>query len=166
MIVDPFARLGIRRCMGISKDELETRYLKLSKTCHPDLNRTADVAEQARILSLAAELNDAYRTLKNPWERARCLIDLQDPQLFTMTKKLAPTFLMTAMELAEDVAEVNADRAENLRLTCKRKLDLYLEEIAELLLREDYAEAAVKLHESRYYRKALEDLNNGDRRAG
>ncbi|MHC5064080.1 MAG: Fe-S protein assembly co-chaperone HscB [Planctomycetota bacterium] len=166
MTVDPFATLGIARSMGISAEELETRYLKLSRSCHPDLNQRAEPAEQARILAQAADLNDAYRSLKNPWERARCLIDLQDPQLFTMTKKLAPTFLMTAMELAEDVAQVGPDQATTLRAACQKKIDLYLQEITELLDAEDYAEAAVKLHESKYYRKALADLDTTDRRAG
>lgn len=103
-------------------------------------------------------MNDAYRTLKDPWQRARALIDLQDPQLFTMSKKLAPSFLMAAMELAEEIGTASGARAVELKTICQSKLNDYVGVITDLLAAKDFANAAVRLHESRYYRRALEDL--------
>lgn len=141
--------------MAMPEQQLETNYLRRSRELHPDLNPGGD---QAVIVARSARLNDAYRVLKDPWRRARALIDLQDPQLFTMSKKLAPSFLMAAMELAEQVDDVSEPGAAELKASCHSKLSEYLDEITRLLGADDFANAAVQLHESRYYRKALEDL--------
>ena len=155
MVEDPFETLGMKPAMVMSGQQLETNYLRLSRELHPDLNPGGD---QAVILARSAKLNDAYRVLRDPWRRARALIDMRDPQLFTMTKKLAPAFLMAAMELAEEIDAVSEQRATELRAICRSSINEYLEEITGLLEADDFANAAVKLHESRYYRKALEEL--------
>jgi molecular chaperone HscB len=54
--------------------ELTRRFHELSRRYHPDRWATADAATQAIALDSAALLNDAYRTLKDPFARAQYLL--------------------------------------------------------------------------------------------
>lgn len=148
--MDPFAVLGLSASMAIDARELERTYLRLSRESHPDF--APDGA--ARM----AEINDAYRTLRDPWSRAQALVDLHDEKLMAQRAKLDPSFLMDALELAEEVAQTRGEPAKELRLRIRRSLDDTLARVCQALDRAAFAEAATLLHEARYARKALVDL--------
>ena len=75
---DAFAVFGVARTLDLDQRDLETRYLKLSRECHPDHNRAEKTEDCVAVLQRAAEINDAWKVLKNPWRRARALLEAQD----------------------------------------------------------------------------------------
>lgn len=87
--------------------ELGTRYLELQRNFHPD--NYAAGSERDRLLAVqqAANINDAYHSLKQPLLRAEHLLALrgvkisQEQRSFTDT-----TFLMQQMELRELLGDI------------------------------------------------------------
>lgn len=93
----------------LERGQLETRYRELQRRVHPD--RFASAGDQERRLSVqhAAQINEAYATLRDPLRRGRYLLSLrghsgQDPQASHRDTE----FLMQQMELREALGEVRA----------------------------------------------------------
>ena len=74
-------------------------------------------------------------------------------------KKLDPGFLMEAMDLAEEVSHAQGDTAA-LQHRITQKLTANLDGLRQTLARRAFAEAATLLHQSRYAKKALQDLED------
>src|ERR1041384_3264764 len=102
-MANPFAVLGLPQQLDLDPALLEQRYLKLSRECHPD-HLHGEGADCVAVLQRAAEVNDAYRALKDRFDRARILVDLLDPEAMAGNEKLDTGFLMEALEQAEEVA--------------------------------------------------------------
>jgi molecular chaperone HscB len=155
---DPFEALGLAPTFDLDPDELEARYLALSRACHPDHHAATDPLELPGLLARAAAVNDAYRTLRDPWSRARALLDRLDAGAFDRHKRLDPGFLAEAMDLAEEVDAAEAADAPALETRLRRAVEARLERIAAALCAGDAAAAATLIHQSTYFRKALADL--------
>lgn len=74
---DFFAVLGVPRSLNLDAKSVENAFYALSRRYHPDRFATADA--KARIASLEATslINRAYKTLREPWARARYLVELE-----------------------------------------------------------------------------------------
>ena len=156
--MNPFAILGLPPSADVDVDDLETRYLALSRDYHPDFNQGLADDEQLAMLTRSAELNDAYRSLKNPWTRCQAMVEILDPEAMDATKTLCPMFLMEAMETREAVADSSADDWPRLRDEVQERVDQYFHDVGSHLGAGELREAATLLHQSNYYRKALRDL--------
>lgn len=156
--LDPFTVLGVEHRLDLDVRALERRYMQMSRECHPDLHRAAGAADCAAVLARSAEINDAWRTLSDRWERARALIDLRAPGALDENRALDPEFLATALELAEEVAFSAGADLGNLRQRLIASCDDVFAEIVRACAEGDHVAAARRLHESRYVRKALNDL--------
>jgi molecular chaperone HscB len=101
-MVDYFEFLGLRRAIAIDDSELQRRYIELSRQHHPDFHARSDEATRQTSLDLSSTLNQAYRTLRDRFARARYLIDLELPDLDDAEKKkIPPTLLLDVMEMQE-----------------------------------------------------------------
>lgn len=61
--------------LSISKTEnLEQTYRALAARFHPDKFASASAFEQKQAVMMSSTINDAYRTLKNPIDRAAYLL--------------------------------------------------------------------------------------------
>ncbi|MGE3173232.1 MAG: Fe-S protein assembly co-chaperone HscB [Planctomycetota bacterium] len=156
--LDPFTVFGIEHRLDLDDRALERRYLQLSRECHPDLHRAERTADCAAVLARAAEINDSWRVLKDRWERARALIELQAPGALDAQKQLDPEFLAEALELAEEVAMAAPDALEALRARLRARADAAFAALRQATVDGDLQQAARRLHESKYVRKALADL--------
>lgn len=156
---DPFAVFGLQKVLDIDERALEQRYLRLSRECHPDLHRAKDTADCIAVLQRSAEINDAWKILRDPWQRARALVELLEPGAMDRNKKLDPDFLGEALELAEDVSQANGDTIAPLRTRIQAALEDDLVAVRTEVQRGAYAAAARRLHASHYHRKALQDLD-------
>jgi molecular chaperone HscB len=116
---DHFDVLGVRRAFHLSAEELESRFLALSKQLHPDRFAKAGPRERMLALSRTTELNDAYRVLKNEIRRAEYLLKLEGLDIAEERPsstargdgrvQAEPALLMEMMELNEQLAEARAD---------------------------------------------------------
>jgi molecular chaperone HscB len=99
--VDYFALFEMPRNLWIEMDGLEQKFLQLSWKLHPD--NFVNATEQERELSLkhSSELNDAYRTLRDPVARVEYLLGIEGARKEGEHKQQAPP------ELLEEVFELN-----------------------------------------------------------
>jgi molecular chaperone HscB len=99
--VDYFALFEMPRKLWIEMTGLEQKFLQLSWKLHPD--NFVNSTEQERELSLkhSSELNDAYRTLRDPVGRVEYLLGIEGARKEGEHKQQAPP------ELLEEVFELN-----------------------------------------------------------
>jgi len=97
---------GLSTAFDVDLDALSERYRELQRTIHPD--KYADASDQERRLSVqrAAQVNEAFRTLKDPLSRARYLLQLHGVDTDEETDtSMDAGFLMEQMELREGLEE-------------------------------------------------------------
>jgi molecular chaperone HscB len=75
--LDYFTCLGLPRRLNIDIGQLERRFYELSRAFHPDFYQNKTETEQQISLGNSALLNTAYRTLKDPFQRAEYLLRLE-----------------------------------------------------------------------------------------
>lgn len=79
--VDYFTFFGLPRKLNLDGRLLECEFYALSRKLHPDLFARADRREQNWSLEQSSQLNDAYRTLKDPIKRTQYLLQLEGVKL-------------------------------------------------------------------------------------
>lgn len=101
-----FELFGLAPGFELDLEDLAARYRDLQRAVHPD--KFANASDQERRLSVqqAAQINEAYQTLKSPLTRARYLLELAGIALNDTDTSMDPMFLMEQMELRESLAEV------------------------------------------------------------
>ena len=124
--VDYFRFFGLPRKLDLNVKELERDFYKLSRQLHPD--KYARVTDQERQWSLekSARLNDAYRTLRDPIERTKYLLELEGMKLEEQSSAATQEAKATGTEkkqvvppeLLEEVFELNM-QLEEVRMAKK-----------------------------------------------
>jgi len=77
-----FSFFGLPRKLNLNVTALERDFYALSRKLHPDLYAQSSEAEQRQwSLEKSSQLNDAYRTLKDPIARTEYLLRLQGVDL-------------------------------------------------------------------------------------
>ena len=129
---DRFAVLGVPARFSVDLTAAEAAFKKLSRQVHPDRFATADPRARKAALSRTVQLNDAWRTLKDPMRRADYLLQLHGFALSgddrqrgqsgnaaaapgdagkTREVTAPPALLMEILELREELSD--AQRAGN-----------------------------------------------------
>ena len=106
--------------LNLDVARLEREFYELSRKLHPDLNARADKREQEWSLEQSSQLNDAYRTLKDPIKRTRVPAGLEgvelEEQSKSATEKARATGEMKKQvvppDLLEEVFELNMQLEE------------------------------------------------------
>jgi len=78
---DYFTLFSLPQHLHIDLAALEKNFYAQSRKLHPDRFAAKPAAEQAAALSASSQLNDAYRTLRDPIARTEYLLSLQGIQL-------------------------------------------------------------------------------------
>jgi molecular chaperone HscB len=84
--VDYFTFFGFPRKLNLDTAQLEREFYDLSRKLHPDLYARAQEQEQQWSLEQSSQLNDAYRTLKDPIKRTQYLLRLEGIELEEQSK--------------------------------------------------------------------------------
>lgn len=96
----------------VDEAQLTRQYRALAAQCHPDKFAAANAFEQKQAMMLAATVNEAYRVLKNPIDRAAHLLQLQGIEADAPEHTaFAPEFLMQQMAWREALDEGRGDAA-------------------------------------------------------
>lgn len=69
-----FTLFRIEPAFDIDTENLEQTYRALAARFHPDKFASASAFEQKQAVMMSSTINDAYRTLKNPIDRAAYLL--------------------------------------------------------------------------------------------
>jgi molecular chaperone HscB len=138
---------------NIDLEELENKYLEFQKQFHPDNSSSADVEKSISI-------NEAYKILKNPLQRASHILQLNGIDLENDTKAPKPDMetLEEILELQEKVAEINAEEKDLLKKYLISEIKSLLEKTAKALENKDFTTAAQILIRAKYFDKTLRDL--------
>ena len=83
---DYFSFFGLSRRLNLDPAALEREFYNLSRKLHPDLYVQASKQEREWSLEKSSQLNDAYRTLKDPISRTQYLLKLEGVQLEEQSK--------------------------------------------------------------------------------
>lgn len=124
--VDYFAFFGLPYKLSLDTAQLERDFYALSRKIHPDINAKGSDPEQEWSLEKTSQLNDAYRTLKDPVSRTEYLLRLQGVQLEEQSKAATEEARKTGAakkqvvppDLLEEVFELNM-QLEELRANKK-----------------------------------------------
>jgi len=124
--VDYFTFFGLPRKLNLDIALVEQEFYGLSRKLHPDLAARADKREQEWSLEQSSQLNDAYRTLKDPIKRTEYLLRLEGVELEEQSKSATEKARVTGEikkqvvppDLLEEVFELNM-QLEELRMQKK-----------------------------------------------
>jgi molecular chaperone HscB len=120
-----FELFGLPRHLHIDTAALEKAFYAQSRKLHPDRFASKPVEEQNAALAASSQLNDAYRTLRDPIARTEYLLGLEGVQLEeqsraatdaakaagTAKKQVAPPDLLEeAFELNMALEELKMDK--------------------------------------------------------
>jgi molecular chaperone HscB len=109
---DYFAMFEIPRKLWIEMSALEKKFLQLSWKLHPDNYVNATPEEREISLKRSSELNDAYRTLREPVSRVEYLLAIEGARVEGKSKQQAPPELLEEVfELNESLDELREARA-------------------------------------------------------
>jgi len=119
---DYFALFGLPRKLWIEMGSLEQKFLQLSWKLHPDNFVKASEDERELSLKRSSELNDAYRTLKDPVARVEYLLAIEGERKEGEKKQQAPPELLEEVfELNESLDELREAKAAGLSLDGMKK---------------------------------------------
>ncbi len=114
--MDPFATLGLPRRFALDEKQAEARHRELSRTLHPDRYAASAAAERRMALSRAIEVNEAWRSIKDPIRRAEAVLRLEglgDEIGETREPKPEASFLMEVLESREQLEEARVRKAHD-----------------------------------------------------
>jgi len=132
---DYFSFFGLPRKLNIDVAKLERDFYQFSRKLHPDLFSRATPQEQEWSLQKSSQMNDAYRTLKDPIARTEYLLKLEGVELEEQSKQATEKARVTGEtkkqvvppDLLEEVFELNM-QLEEARMNKKMgEVDVNLE---------------------------------------
>lgn len=157
--MDHFARLGMPAALDLEPADLDKAYFSRQRQWHPDRFVSKPPEEKAKASAEAAALNDAYRTLKDPLDRAVYFASLKGVELPGDGKTIDdPELLMEAMEVREALHEADTVEAvDALAEKARRDMKAALSGLASLFLRDDKPALRKALLRLRYLDKFAEE---------
>lgn len=122
--LDYFTCFGLPRRLAIDTQVLEAKFYELSRAFHPDFYQNKSDAEQSISLGNSAMLNTAYRTLRDPIQRAEYLLDLEAGAVKDIRTSPPADLFEEILELQETLDEFReSNRASEQASTLRAKLD-------------------------------------------
>ena len=148
---------------NIDTEALEQTYRALAARFHPDKFASASAFEQKQAVMMSSTINDAYRTLKNPIDRAAYLLKSQNIDADAPEHtSFSPEFLMQQMEWRETLMDVQIEQNHD----AIRALDQEIQEVQSSLYQDlqqafeqqDYESAAQWVRHGRFLNKLRNEI--------
>ena len=156
-----FEKFSFTANFDINIDELEHGYLKLQQQFHPDalLYKNQDEQDAAMINSI--NINEAYKILKNPIQRAIYLLKLEGINIDDDNCKIKPIHetLITVLELKEKISESkDIQEIEEIKNYLEEEIAELMQLVKENFAHKNYDLAAQNLIKIKYFDKTIADL--------
>jgi molecular chaperone HscB len=156
-----FELFGLAPAFAVDAVALERAYREIQARVHPDRYAHAGDAERRASLQWTTRVNEAYRVLKSPVQRAKYLLELNGVDVaFETNTQMPPEFLVRQLELREALAEARAPEAlERLQAGVRRERHQLEHGIGELIdARRDYAAAAGEVRKLMFLDKLASEI--------
>jgi molecular chaperone HscB len=143
-----FDLFGLTPAFGLDKEMLEKAYREIQSRVHPDRFAQAGDAERRASLQWTTRVNEAYRALKDPVQRAKHILELHGIDVGFETNTQMPTdFLLQQLELREELEAVAAKKdapgLDAIRTRLRREMGLLETQIGDAIdQRKNYDGAA------------------------
>ena len=163
---DYFGLLGLERRWQLDRGALEGNYLERSKASHPDGFVGQDSGAQRAAMERSSQLNQGYRTLRDPVLRAEYLvklggIDLDSSDPRTGAPRPGQDFLIEMIDLRERLAEGDLAAVQG---EIEARTEMALDAGIAALDRGDVAVAARELVARRYFQRFLDEVDASEER--
>lgn len=121
--LDYFTCFGFPRRLSIDQQKLEAKFYELSRAFHPDFYQNKSGEEQTISLGNSAMLNTAYRTLRDPIQRAEYLLDLEAGAVKDIRTTPPADLFEEILELQDTLDEFRAvDRTSDAAAALRARL--------------------------------------------
>src|SRR3954462_3219061 len=118
-----FELFNLEPAYAINGAALEQAYRDLQALIHPDRYAQAGDAERLASLQLTTRVNEAYRALKDPVQRAKHILELRGVDVAFETNTQMPTdFLLQQLEMREELEGAIAKKDFSFLDSLKSKL--------------------------------------------
>lgn len=160
-----FTLFQLEPAFDIDAENLEQTYRALAARFHPDKFASASTFEQKQAVMMSSTINDAYRTLKNPIDRAAYLLKMQgiDADAPEHTS-FSPEFLMQQMEWRETLMEARAESdlktLENLNDEIRAEQEKLFCDLKQSFACQDYDTAAQQVRQGRFLDKLRNEISS------
>ncbi len=161
-----FELFGLPQSYALDRTQLDSAYRELQNTVHPDRFAAQPDAEQRVAMQWATQVNEAFRTLRDPVSRGVYLLRLHGIDAFDASNtKMAQDFLMQQMEWREAIDAARSGKridaldalAEELRLA-QRRIEADLAELIDTA--HDYAAASEAVRQLRFMDKLIAEVGD------
>jgi molecular chaperone HscB len=143
-----FELFGLAPAFALEPEGLQRRYREIQSQVHPDRFAHAGDAERRASLQWTTRVNEAYRTLMDPVQRAKHILELHGVDVaFETNTQMPADFLIQQLELREEleaaVSGKDAAALERLKTDLLDSRKALIGQIGEAIdSRKDYAGAA------------------------
>ncbi len=148
---------------NIDTEALEQTYRALAARFHPDKFASASAFEQKQAVMMSSTINDAYRTLKSPIDRAAYLLKSQNIDADAPEHtSFSPEFLMQQMEWRETLMdtqmEQNYDAIRALDQEIQEVQSNLYQDLQQAFEQQDYESAAQWVRHGRFLNKLRNEI--------
>ena len=148
---------------NIDTEALEQTYRALAARFHPDRFASASAFEQKQAVMMSSTINDAYRTLKSPIDRAAYLLKSQNIDADAPEHtSFSPEFLMQQMEWRETLMdaqmEQNHDTIRALDQEIQEVQNNLYQDLQQAFEQQDYESAAQWVRHGRFLNKLRNEI--------
>jgi molecular chaperone HscB len=160
-----FELFGLPQAFSIDVQGLEKAYREIQSRVHPDRFADAGDAERRASLQWTTRVNEAYRALKSPVQRASHILALHGVDVAFETNTAMPQqFLMQQMELREALEEAIAAKSPDRLATLQTGLEQDKASLEKQLAQRidhhrDYAGAAGLVRELQFLEKLEAEID-------
>jgi molecular chaperone HscB len=160
-----FELFGLSPAFALDKELLEKAYRDIQSQVHPDRFARSGDAERRASLEWTTRVNEAYRTLRNPVQRAKHLLELQGVDVAFETNTQMPTdFLLRQLDLREELDRAKSKKDPRLldelrsRLSVEKKqLEKSIEDLTDR--KKDYPAAAGEVRKLMFLEKVDAEID-------
>ena len=141
---------------------LDRAYREIQSRVHPDRFAHAGDAERRASMQWTTRVNEAYRTLKSPVQRAKHLLEMNGVDVaFETNTQMPPEFLARQLELRETLAEATGPEAlEHLLGEVRRERQQLERGIEDLIdAKRDFAAAAGEVRKLMFLDKLAAEID-------
>lgn len=158
-----FSLFGLTPQFELDISSLESQHRTLTARFHPDRFASASAFEQKQAVMMSAAINEAYRILRSPIDRAAYLLELQgihaDAPEHT---SFAPEFLMQQMQWRETLMdakmEKNSNTLNDLATEIQQEHQQLLQDLNQAFIQQNTELAADLVRRGRFLHKMQQEV--------
>ena len=157
-----FELFGLAPAFAVDAAALDRAYREIQSRVHPDRFAHAGDAERRASMQWTTRVNEAYRTLKSPVQRAKYLLELNGVDVgFETNTRMPADFLQRQLELRETLAGAHQPEVLDVLLAeVRREQHQLTQGIAQLIDdTKDYAAAAGEVRKLMFLDKLAAEID-------